>query len=113
MSTGIKVARLAHVGLRARDLGRQAEFYTDRWGLEPIEEHGSDGSTSSTTTVFRASPIDGSAASPITAVGGAGKPLAGNGFNQSAIYARRSPGVVTLVSVYGQGQRAPRLDGPF
>ncbi len=42
MSTGIKVARLAHVGLRARDLGRQAEFYTDRWGLDPIDEHGSD-----------------------------------------------------------------------
>src|SRR3954469_10299819 len=42
MRTGIKVARLAHVGLRARDLGRQAEFYTDRWGLDPIDEHGGD-----------------------------------------------------------------------
>jgi catechol-2,3-dioxygenase len=39
---GIKVARLAHVGLSARDLGKQAEFYTDRWGLDAIEEHGSD-----------------------------------------------------------------------
>ncbi len=42
MSTGIKVARLAHVGLRTRELGKQAEFYTDRWGLDAIDEHGSD-----------------------------------------------------------------------
>jgi catechol-2,3-dioxygenase len=42
MTTAITVARLSHVGLRARDLDRQAEFYTDRWGLEPIEEHGQD-----------------------------------------------------------------------
>ena len=39
---GIRVARLAHVGLRARDLSKQAEFYTDRWGLDAIDEHGSD-----------------------------------------------------------------------
>ena len=38
----IKVTRLAHVGLRARDLGSQAAFYTDRWGLEAIDEHGKD-----------------------------------------------------------------------
>src|SRR5919197_5045657 len=38
MSSGIKVARLAHVGFRARDLDRQAEFYTARWGLDAIEE---------------------------------------------------------------------------
>jgi catechol-2,3-dioxygenase len=42
MSDSIKVARLAHVGLRARDLGKQAEFYTDRWGLDAIDEHGND-----------------------------------------------------------------------
>ena len=42
MTGSIKVARLSHVGLNARDLGNQAEFYTDRWGLEPIEEHGQD-----------------------------------------------------------------------
>src|SRR5437762_5428588 len=42
MSDGIKVARLAHVGLRARNLGKQAEFYTDRWGLDAIDEHGND-----------------------------------------------------------------------
>jgi catechol-2,3-dioxygenase len=39
-STGIKVARLSHVGLRANDLSKQAEFYTARWGLEPIDEGG-------------------------------------------------------------------------
>jgi catechol-2,3-dioxygenase len=42
MSDRIKVARLAHVGLRARDLGKQAEFYTERWGLDAIDEHGND-----------------------------------------------------------------------
>ncbi|MBX5489856.1 MAG: VOC family protein [Chloroflexi bacterium] len=36
----IKVTRLAHVGLRATDLSRQAAFYIDRWGLERTEEHG-------------------------------------------------------------------------
>jgi catechol-2,3-dioxygenase len=40
MSNSIKVARLSHVGLRARDLDKQTAFYTERWGLEPIDEHG-------------------------------------------------------------------------
>jgi catechol-2,3-dioxygenase len=40
MADGIKVARLSHVGLRARDLDRQAEFYSARWGLDAIDEHG-------------------------------------------------------------------------
>jgi S1-C subfamily serine protease len=35
------------------------------------------------------------------AVGPAAKPLTGNNFDPKAIYARRSPGVVTLVAVYG------------
>jgi catechol-2,3-dioxygenase len=39
-TTGVAVTRLAHVGFRARNLGKQAEFYADRWGLEPIDEHG-------------------------------------------------------------------------
>src|SRR5579864_7100278 len=39
---GIKVARLSHVGLRAQDLSKQAEFYTDRWGLERIDEDGDE-----------------------------------------------------------------------
>jgi catechol 2,3-dioxygenase-like lactoylglutathione lyase family enzyme len=42
MADSIKVARLAHVGLRARDLSKQAEFYTDRWGLGYADEHGDD-----------------------------------------------------------------------
>ncbi len=56
----------------------------------------------STTTVFRASPLPPAtgAAAP-AAVGPAAKPLTGNGFDSKTIYARRSPGVVTIVSVYG------------
>ncbi len=38
MTSDIKVARLAHVGFRARDLDKQAEFYTDRWGLDAIDQ---------------------------------------------------------------------------
>jgi catechol 2,3-dioxygenase-like lactoylglutathione lyase family enzyme len=38
----IQVIKLAHVGLGAGDLSRQAEFYTDKWGLEAIDEHGSE-----------------------------------------------------------------------
>ena len=41
-SMGIKVARLSHVGLRAQDLSKQAEFYTDRWGLDRIDEGGGE-----------------------------------------------------------------------
>lgn len=56
----------------------------------------------STTTVFRSSPLPSAAgeATPV-AVGPAAKPLTGNGFDPKAIYARRSPGVVTIVAVYG------------
>jgi S1-C subfamily serine protease len=56
----------------------------------------------STTTVFRATPLPAvtGEASP-AAVGPAAKPLTGNGFDAQAIYARRSPGVVTIVAVYG------------
>jgi catechol-2,3-dioxygenase len=35
----VRVIKLAHVGLNAHDLSRQAEFYNDRWGLERIDEH--------------------------------------------------------------------------
>jgi catechol-2,3-dioxygenase len=42
MNDSIKVARLAHVGIRARELGKQAEFYTGRWGLDAIDESPSD-----------------------------------------------------------------------
>src|SRR4030081_1608058 len=36
----VRVIKLAHVGLNAVDLGRQAEFYNDKWGLERIDEFG-------------------------------------------------------------------------
>jgi catechol 2,3-dioxygenase-like lactoylglutathione lyase family enzyme len=35
---GIKVARLSHVALQTADLGKQADFYTARWGLDAIDE---------------------------------------------------------------------------
>jgi catechol-2,3-dioxygenase len=38
----VKVVKLAHVGLSAVDLSKQAEFYNDKWGLERIDEHGRD-----------------------------------------------------------------------
>ncbi len=50
----------------------------------------------STTTIFRSAPSQVTAA-PV-AVGSAGKPLAGNGFDPARIYARRSPGVVTIIA---------------
>jgi len=60
--------------------------------------------SSSTTTVFRAAPLEQPAASPAAAsVGPAARPLTGNGFKPSAIYARRSPGVVTIVAEMGSG----------
>jgi S1-C subfamily serine protease len=64
----------------------------------------------STTTVVRAAPIDESGVSAATAAErSTAKPLAGNGFSPSAIYAHRSPGVVTIVSIFGSdpetGQR--------
>jgi 2-alkenal reductase len=58
--------------------------------------------SSSTTTIFRAAPVDQSTGSAATAaVGPAAKPLSGNGFSPSTIYSHRSPGVVTIVSVFG------------
>jgi 2-alkenal reductase len=63
--------------------------------------------SSSTTTVFHAAPIgDASSSAAAAAVGPAAKPLAGNGFSPSAIYAHRSPGVVTIVAVYGTDPEA-------
>jgi catechol-2,3-dioxygenase len=38
----VKVIKLAHVGLNAVDLSKQAEFYNDKWGLERIDEHGGE-----------------------------------------------------------------------
>lgn len=38
----IRVIKLAHVGLNAVDLSRQAEFYNDKWGLQRIDEFGGE-----------------------------------------------------------------------
>jgi catechol-2,3-dioxygenase len=35
----VRVAQLASVSLHTSGLSKQAEFYNDRWGLEPIDEH--------------------------------------------------------------------------
>jgi S1-C subfamily serine protease len=57
--------------------------------------------SSSTTTVFRAAPPTGSSGTAVTAaVAPNARPLAGNGFSPSAIYANRAAGVVTIVSVF-------------
>ena len=68
--------------------------------------------SSSTTTVFRASPAQPPPTAAAAAVGPAAKPLTGNGFSPSSIYAHRSPGVVTIVSVYGHDpETAQRAQG--
>jgi 2-alkenal reductase len=69
--------------------------------------------SSSTTTVFRAAPLTGSVGRAATAaVGRAAKPITGNGFNPSSIYAHRSPGVVTIVSLFGTNpENASRQQG--
>jgi catechol-2,3-dioxygenase len=38
----VKVVKLAHVGLNAVDLSKQAEFYNDKWGLERVDEFGNE-----------------------------------------------------------------------
>ena len=38
----VTVTKLAHVGFRAQNLSKQAEFYNDRWGLQRIDEHAGD-----------------------------------------------------------------------
>jgi 2-alkenal reductase len=68
--------------------------------------------SSSTTTVFRASPVPSGPTAAAAAVGPRAKPLAGNSFSPSSIYARRSPGVVTIVAVYGtEPESARRAQG--
>ena len=58
--------------------------------------------SSSTTTVFRAAPlVEPTGTAATAAVAPTAKPLAGNGFSPSAIYANRAAGVVTIVSVFG------------
>ena len=69
--------------------------------------------SSSTTTVFRASPVQPGPTAATAAVGPGAKPLPGNGFSPSSIYARRSPGVVTIVSVYGNDSGSTRQGSGF
>src|SRR5690242_349963 len=38
----VRVTKLAHVGLNARDLSTQAEFYNDKWGLARIDDFGGE-----------------------------------------------------------------------
>ena len=56
--------------------------------------------SSSTTTVFRGSPLSNGSAAP-AAVGPSAKPLPGNGFDPRKIYTGRSAGVVTIFAQYG------------
>src|SRR5712691_4409386 len=35
----VQVIKLAHIGLSAKDLSTQAEFYNDRWGLHAVDDH--------------------------------------------------------------------------
>ena len=69
--------------------------------------------SSSTTTVFRASPVQPGPAAVTAAVKPSATPLPGNGFSPSSIYARRSPGVVTIVSVYGNDSGSTRQGSGF
>ncbi len=49
------------------------------------------------TVVVRAAPATPSSAAVVSSA----RPLAGNGFDPARIYARRSPGVVTITSMFG------------
>jgi 2-alkenal reductase len=69
--------------------------------------------SSSTTTVFRALPAQPGPIAATAAVKPSAKPLPGNGFSPSSIYARRSPGVVTIVSVYGNDSGSTRQGSGF
>jgi S1-C subfamily serine protease len=69
--------------------------------------------SSSTTTVFRASPVQPGPTAATAAVKPSATPLPGNGFSPSSIYARRSPGVVTIVSVYGNDSGSTRQGSGF
>jgi 2-alkenal reductase len=69
--------------------------------------------SSSTTTVFRTSPVQPGPTAATAAVKPGANPLPGNGFSPSSIYARRSPGVVTIVSVYGNDSGSTRQGSGF
>jgi S1-C subfamily serine protease len=67
--------------------------------------------SSSTTTVFRASPVQPGPVASTAAVRPSAKPLPGNGFSPSEIYRRRSPGVVTIVSIFDADSESSRRQG--
>jgi 2-alkenal reductase len=68
--------------------------------------------SSSTTTVFRSGPAAPAPTAATAVLGASAKPLAGNGFSPSSIYAHRSPGVVTIVAVLGSDpESASRQQG--
>jgi 2-alkenal reductase len=69
--------------------------------------------SSSTTTVFQASPTSTPAGTAATAaVAPNAKPLTGNSFSPRAIYSNRVAGVVTIVSVFGSDpQTASQAQG--
>jgi S1-C subfamily serine protease len=67
------------------------------------------GTTKTTTQIVEspgaAAPASAAAVTPNV------KPLTGNSFDPAAIYARRSPGVVTIFSVYGSGDSSQEAQG--
>jgi 2-alkenal reductase len=68
--------------------------------------------SSSTTTVFRSGPAAPAPTAATAVLGASAKPLAGNGFSPSSIYAHRSLGVVTIVAVLGSDpESASRQQG--
>jgi S1-C subfamily serine protease len=91
-ATGVRIGPLAAVAVACAVIGGIAAL-----GIGKATGWTDSGST---TTVFRASPIQQSVAAP-AAVRSSAKPLVGNGFSPSTIYARRSAGVVTIVSSFG------------
>jgi 2-alkenal reductase len=61
-----------------------------------------------TVTVFRASPVLPTALPEPAAATPSAKPLTGNGFDPMQLYARRSPGVVTIYAQYGTDSASPQ-----
>jgi len=61
------------------------------------------------STVFV--PTEASAPPTAAAVRSSAKPLAGNGFDPAAVYAHRSPGVVTIYSIFGGSPESASAQG--
>jgi S1-C subfamily serine protease len=68
--------------------------------------------TGTKKTVIVQTPAVGEAvATPRAAVSGGGKPLTGNGFDATRIFASRTAGVVTIYAIYGGGASAQEAQG--